>query len=598
MLKIIKASLKWKLISLLILIIVTMVSMIGFFSYYDTSRTIRQDVAHFSEQVLRQANLNLDRQYVEYERGLLILGTSNEFKKWFQIDPADRFELVNGFHSLERNYLRFFLVRQPEILSISMISDKGGDFNYALTSGLYKDYTMGDEPWLSEVGLLEKVYHRVEVSTAYVDYNNNPKKELLLTMAGRFGNPDARGYLKMDISLEPAQSILDQMKLGEEGIGLIAKPDGTILIHQDAEKVGSTLEPDITERLAAERGTFYRKETKQLIVFDTIPYTGWKTVAILSDKDITKSIDRVRNFTIGSASVGMVIGIAFVTFVAASISRRLSKLRSHMKKAQFGNFRNRIHIEGTDEVADLSHSFNRMLTELDSSVQQLTETKLMQQRAAFSAMQSQIKSHFLYNALESINSMAHLAGHDRIERTAISLSRMLRYTSNYRDTHVKLEEEITHVTHYMNISQIRFGGDVTFHIDLQEECRDALCLKVILQPIAENAIKHGIETTGEPTRLEVTVRKEADMVSVVFEDNGQGYDPERLEAFRAKLLEVAKVQEDYVSLTNIGLLNVHYRLQAFYQMSDVGVEIGNDSRLGGVRVTVRFPYRVNNPKEW
>jgi two-component system sensor histidine kinase YesM len=593
----IHASLKWKLVSLLIVIIVSMVSMIGFFSYYDTSRTIRQDVSHFSEQILRQANLNLNRQYMEYERGLLVLGTSNEFTEWLKVDPADRFELISGFHSLERNYLRSFLVRQPEIMSISMLSDKGGEFNYALTSGLSKDYSMANEPWLSEVGRLEKVHHRVVQSTAYVNYKSNPEQILILSMAGQFGEPDAKGFLKMDISLEPVQTILNQMKLGDKGLGLIAKPDGTILVHQNQSKVGSVLEPDITEQLTAQSGTYLRKETQQLIVFDTIPYTGWKTVAILSNQDITSSINRVRNVTIGIASTGILLAIILVTLVATSITSRLSKLRSHMKRAQYGNFRDRIHIEGTDEVSDLSHSFNRMLNELEDSILQLTETQLMQQRAVFSAMQSQIRSHFLYNSLESINSMAHLAGHTDIEKTSISLSRMLRYTSNYQDMLVKLEDEIAHVNHYMNISRIRFGEEVSYQIHIPEDCREVLCLKVILQPIAENAIKHGIETTGEPTRLEVSAQRDGDFISIIFEDNGKNYDEERLEAFRTRLLKVTPSQEEYASLTNVGLLNVHFRLQAFYKLNSVGVEIDKGSRLGGVKVTVRIPNRLNSQKE-
>ncbi|MNR00077.1 Sensor histidine kinase YehU [compost metagenome] len=170
---------------------------------------------------------------------------------------------------------------------------------------------------------------------------------------------------------------------------------------------------------------------------------------------------------------------------------------------------------------------------------------------------------------------------------------MLRYTSNYQDMLVKLEDEIAHVSHYMNISRIRFGDEVSFQIDLPEDCREVLCLKVILQPIAENAIKHGIETTGEPTRLEVSAQRDGDFVSITFEDNGKGYDEERLEAFRTRLLHVTPSQEEYASLTNVGLLNVHFRLLAFHQMKGVGVEMGKSIRLGGVKVTVKIPYRLN-----
>lgn len=590
MLQHIKASLKLKLVCLLVAIIVTMVSMIGFFSYYDTSRTIRKDISHYSEQTLHQASLNLNRQYMEYERSFLILGTSVEFTDWLQVDPANRFELVSGFHSLEENYLRSMLVRHPEILSISMLSDKGGDFNYTLSAELRMGYSLSDEPWLGEVDRLERVYHRVGPRDAYISRSAKDNKGMLLTMAGQLGVPEGRGFLKMDISLQPAQAIFDEMDLGEDGIGLIAKSDGTILIHQDAEKIGSMLESDIMERLGDASGAFFRTETDQLIVFDTIPYTGWKTVAILPGKDISASIGRVRNVTILIASLGTIAGIALVVWVAASVTRRLSKLRSYMKQAQIGNFRGRIPIEGTDEVADLGHSFNRMLEELDHSILQLTETKLMQQRAAFSAMQSQIHSHFLYNTLESINSMAHLARHYEIERATISLSRMLRYTSNFKDAVVRLQDEITHLDHYLNICRIRFREAVEFRIDVADECLAAACPKVILQPLAENAIKHGIETTGYATQLAITVRREDNVVAITIEDNGKECDEERLETFRQRLIQGLAEQEEYTTLKNVGLLNVHFRLQSYFQTVDAGVRIEQGGRLGGVKVVMRFPY--------
>ncbi len=586
----IRASLKWKLLSLTTMIILIVVTLIGYFSYYDTSRTIRRDIELFSAQILRQANLNLNRQYLAYEQGFLVLGTSQEFNAWLRVPPSDKYELIRSYQSLELSYMRSFIARHPEILSISLLSDLGGEFTYALNTGVLRSYSFAEEPWLAEVGVSQKIRVRVDNSHAYVDERGQPEEMLVVTLAGRFGRPEAKGYLKMDISLEPAQTILNEMKLGSEGQGMIAKPDGTILVHQDSGSVGTRLPPDIVAQLDAESGSYYRDETKQLVIFDTIPYTGWKTVALVAHEDIASSIERVRVVTIAVAALGLLLAILLVTLVTTSVTSRLSRLRRYMQQARRGDLLGRIDDAGEDEVADLSRAYNRMLDELDESIHKLTETKLVQQKAVLSAMQSQIHSHFLYNALESINSMAHLAGHADIERTAISLSRMLRYTSNYRDTEVRLADEVAHVEHYMNIIRIRFGEAVSFRADLPDDCRDVSCLKAALQPIAENAIKHGIESSGEPTILELTVRQEGGIIRAVFEDNGTGYDGERLQAFIARLDDVGGEEtESYASLMNVGLLNVHYRLRTYYQRRDIGVRLEAGSLLGGVKVTVSFP---------
>jgi len=594
MLRKIHSSLQWKLISLIVLIIMVMMTLVGLFSYYDTSRTIRRDVEHFSAQVLHQANLNLNRQYQEYEQGFLVLGTSYEFKQWLRVSPEDRFELISGYQSIEMNYMRAFLVRHPEILSISMLSDKGGEFTYSLGVGVSKEYKLSREPWLNEVDRRDAIDKRIVTSEAYVDELGYPMPLHLLTLTSRFGQSDAMGYLKMDISLEPAQSILNEMELGEGGMGVIAMPDGGVLVRQGSKDEGpSALDPDTVKHLSAESGSFLSADKEKLIVFETIPYTGWKTVAIISNRDVAGSINRVRFVTIVVTSAGILAASILIAWVAASITRRLTQLRAYMKIARAGNLQRRIDVTGTDEVADLSQAFNRMMEELDDSIAALTETKLMQQKAVLSAMQSQIHSHFLYNALESINSMAHLAGHGDIERTAISLSRMLRYTSNYRDTVVRLEEEVDHVIHYLNICRIRFGEAVSFSIDLPDECKQAQCLKAVLQPIAENAIKHGIESTGEPTRLNVTIRREEETIVAIFEDNGAAIDAGRIEAFRQRLAHPGEPPETMPTLGHVGLLNVHYRLLTYYQMTGAGIGVSLDmnSKLGGVRVTVRFPGR-------
>ncbi|QJD87319.1 cache domain-containing sensor histidine kinase [Cohnella herbarum] len=591
MLRKIRSSLKWKLISLIVSIIVAMMVLVGLFSYYDTSRTIRRDVEHFSAQVLRQANLNLNRQYQEYEQGFLVLGTSYEFNQWLQAPLSDRFALISGYQSIERNYMRAFLVRHPEILSVSLLSDKGGEFTYALDAGVSKDYSFAREPWLKELTQGGAIYKRVSESNAYVDAMGSPNPMLLFTLAGRFGKPEAKGYLKMDIAFAPAQAILNEMELGKGGQGFIAGPDGIILVHQDAGQVGTRLDGDLAEHFRESSGSFYRKNAKQLVVFETIPYTNWKTVAIVSNRDVAGSIDRVRVVTVAVTSLGLLVAVVLIAWVTTSVTRRLSQLRKHMKQTRTGNFLSRIDERGSDEVADLGRAFNRMMEELDESVAQLTTTRLMQQKAVLSAMQSQIHSHFLYNALESINSMAHLAGHADIEKTAISLSRMLRYTSNYRDTLVRTDDEIAHVSHYMYICRIRYGENVSFETDIPDDCRAAPCLKAVFQPIAENAVKHGIESTGEPTRLAVTIRLEGDLILASFEDNGTGYDAVRLRSFHARLeAGSGALAPESTSLNgNVGLLNTHYRLRTYYQRSDVGVTLQPGGRLGGVQVIVRYP---------
>src|SRR5690606_3102909 len=130
------------------------------------------------------------------------------------------------------------------------------------------------------------------------------------------------------------------------------------------------------------------------------------------------------------------------------------------------------------------------------------------QQAVLRSLQAQINSHFLYNALESINSMAYLARHHQIERTALALAEMLRYTSEYTQTVVGMMEEVHHAVHYVEIMQIRYPSEIDFEYEVDDESRQAVCPKAIIQPIIENSIKHGLEKTGKHLILRLSVRKQ------------------------------------------------------------------------------------------
>jgi len=594
MLNAIRRSLKWKFITITTTIVVGIVAAIGFFSYYETSQTIRADVERFSQQVLRQANLNLNRYLNEYEQGFLLIGATNEYKEWLGYAPDDTSNIVLTYYTIRRLQMEPFVSRHPEILSITMLSASGVETNYTTIYGIRNDYSVKNEAWFGRTDDTDRVVFDIAMANQYLKVDGSPVSFPVMTLTKQytpFNLP--KGYLKMDVSLAPLQNILQEIHLGERQIGMISDASGTILVHPDTQRILTQLDPDITAQMSGRtEGSFFREKTKELVIFETIPRTDWRILEVVPYEDVAGSIGKVRNVTIVIAAIGLVIAMLLVVYVTTSITRRITHLRRVIKQTQLGRFDQLVEVGGTDEVADLAQAYNRMLGQLDQSVHQLTESRLVQQKAILSALQSQIQSHFLYNTLETINSMADLAGHREIEQITISLSRMLRYTSNYRTELVTIHEELRHLDDYLRIISIRYGNMVTYEFAIDAGCGESDCLKAILQPIVENCIKHGVEMTGEPLHIAVTVALlEQGWLGVTVRDNGVGFGEDELRELQRKLSDT-ETHTQYSKLAQVGLLNVHYRLRMYYQDDHSGVQVDNDS-LGGATVRIVFPARLH-----
>jgi two-component system, sensor histidine kinase YesM len=178
---------------------------------------------------------------------------------------------------------------------------------------------------------------------------------------------------------------------------------------------------------------------------------------------------------------------------------------------------------------------------------------------------------------------------------AVALSRMLRYTSSYTSEIVSVEDEIRHLTDYLQIIAIRFTNEVTYQIDVDPACADADCLKAILQPMVENSIKHGIEQTGQPIHLDIRVGKlSPSRIFITVSDTGVGFSDAKLAELQRKM-KGSDTWSKYNELVQVGLLNVHYRLNMYYPDGLSGIGIANEPG-GGALVTLTFPLAYNRKR--
>lgn len=588
--QLVTGSIKVKMLIMMIAILLSTVLSIGFFSYTDTSRTIRTDVEQFSSQILRQANLHLGRYLQEYDRELLLVASGSEFAAWQIAEKGDKFEQVRVYQQVTKNYTQSMFSQHPEILAMHLYRADGNELHFTGTIGMKRDFTIASEPHVLKL-VDDSLYGIAVIRTDayYHQVGEGTKTQPVLSLIRKFPGEGSPSYLRMDVSLEPIIQILQEIEPGRAGLGVLVDASGSILAHPREDMLFHRIEDDIQRQLAAApSGAFLRGSTDEMIVYRNIPGTSWTSLVIVPYKEAASSIYRVRNVTIAVACIGLVLSSLAAIAASSTVTRRIVQLRRAIKFIQLGHLDVRADVKGNDEIAVLAEAYNDMLGHLRNTVAELTESQVMQQEAVLAAMQSQISAHFLYNTLEMINSMAHLNDQPEIERVTIALSQMLRYTSDYKNTLVMLGDELAHLERYLDIMKAQFGGAIAFNIQVEDGCLEARCLKTVLQPIAENSIKHGIETTGRAMNIWVRVeRMEGNLISITLQDNGRGFPEEVLGQLR-HTIESGAAQEDYRRLSRIGLLNVHFRMRMFYRHPQAGIRVSN-GELGGARVQLIFP---------
>ncbi|MHA6483427.1 cache domain-containing sensor histidine kinase [Paenibacillus sp. strain BS8-2] len=585
----IKRSLKLKIILIFITVNVFLVTLIGAVSYYETSKTIREDVVEISSQIMTQANMHLNQIYSDYDQFFLMVGTSPELVNWLGYSESQTYLNYEAYKRIENNYILSFSARHPDLLSIVIADDLGKQMKYVKNYAIDSNYALLDESWIRELENSGKFILFSRWNDMYLDVTGKSVAMPVMTFVKRIYSGNKQGYLVADFSLDRPKQLLSEIKIGETGHGMLVDQKGNYAVHPESVYFQKQMEPKIWEQMkVSESGSFFDENKEQIIIYDTVPSTKWKSVFVVPFHEVAKSIYTVRDMTVIIAAVGVSIAILLVVIVSSSVTRRLYKLREALKKTPMGRFDHYLEVKGTDEVADVAIAYNKMLSNLTDTVQELADSKSIQQEAVLSALQSQIDSHFLYNTLESINNMAALADAPEIEKATIALAKMFRYSSNYRSERVELKDEIEHLDNFMYIAQIRFGAKVTYTKDVEEQALTHPCLKAILQPLAENSIKHGVSRTGKPIHIKLKAKVlSTNYLEITLEDDGPGFDDMTFRELEHKL-NVINDERRFKKLSNVGLLNVHDRIRMYYRnVKEAGLFVDQPAHRGAqIRIVI------------
>lgn len=325
---------------------------------------------------------------------------------------------------------------------------------------------------------------------------------------------------------------------------------------------------------------------KYLTSFTRMGGNGWIIVKQVPYDYLMRSTNQILTFTVVIAVLMMLLSAYVAMLVFNSISSGIYKLMRVMRSLEKGDFQlASAEPTGKDEIQHLTSAYDRMVNRLNDVINELYRTKVVKQEMQIKALKAQINPHFLYNTLETISSLAKIHGVRDISKMTSSLSHIFRYSITGEEDAVPLGEEIRSAERYLQIIKIRHGDRMSFRIDVPDSLRTCKVLKLILQPILENAILHGIERKQGPGTVRIEATREEDRLKLTVQDDGVGIEAARLASLQKLLSDMSDAKP--FATRGIGLLNVKERLWLVYQ-EQASFHISSTPGTG-TTVTMTFP---------
>ncbi len=401
------------------------------------------------------------------------------------------------------------------------------------------------------------------------------------------------GYMLTVIPVEATEDVVGNFLANPSNKVQVIDSTGRILYSTDSSEFGHIIDSPFLGEVhdSKNNGNITQEEIDGKSVYIssyTSNYSNWTVVTYIDVEEAVMDLKGMKNSTFFIVILGIVASLLFSSFFSWSLSRpirdlasRMSNLKSGKLKPYKGNMNNR-------EVSILYDSFNHMIENLEETIRILSFKQIREKQAQLLAMKAQFQPHFLYNSLNTIYYYAISEKENKLAEMVLSLSELLRYSIQPGSEFVRLKEDLKQLNHYIELQRYRYEDKLQIKMNVEEELLEFPVMKLLLQPLVENAITHGLESIKRKYWLiNISITKEDGMVKFIVEDNGKGMNEEEME-------NALKYNEDLVSETDkmmhsgIGLSNLHHRVKLLYG-NQYELELSSSS-LGGLKVQLVIPF--------
>lgn len=389
------------------------------------------------------------------------------------------------------------------------------------------------------------------------------------------------GLIAIDASISVIEDQMLELDQVTKGTSLIVDQNGNVIYDSKKQWITDNISQNELVQLASQKkGSFYIDADNQehLHIYATSNRNGWKVITSIPVAELTKDTAVVKRITWITTAVAVLISILVAIILSFAITRPLRVMSKLMKKVQEGNFTVKFPVKYRDEVGLLGSQFNRMIVRLDQLIQDIYEMETKKNRAELQALQNQINPHFMYNTLESIRMSAEINDDSTTADMIAILGKLLRYSISELNVETTLQQELQHVQNYVELLNYRYPNRFQLKFDIHIELESYRMLRLLLQPIVENAIYHGLDEMKGNMTLAISSVMKNNQLQLTISDNGIGIEQKKLSRLNKKMRDGSN-EESKQQFGGIGLKNVNERIKLEYG-PQYGIRVESQQGVG------------------
>ncbi|KAA1187351.1 sensor histidine kinase [Paenibacillus sp. B2(2019)] len=592
------SSIKTKLFLALVLVSVIPIVIVTYNSYRSYTNLVNQQTSLVASNTIHNTVKGIEDIFGNIERISLTIQqqtssatayttVSDELKKLASTsDSYDIFIIQNKLKLIFEN----LLLSYDYVNGIYLFSPDGKNISYGSTAELKVGYVPLQDAWYQKTIANKGQLYIGEPGVKPYIINSEPSLVFSRALYD-MKTQQFLGVFMLDCSLDIFKG-LNQDAVPNMSYFVLANDDGNIIYDSTGQNTDSRLPEDLTRKTEAMQGDeleFYNENN--LTVIQRLPVYHWTVIANISLSELYEKYGISNKLILYISLTCAVIFILLSILLSNWITKPITQLAKIMRKNKSQKFvTTEIKPKRVDEIGFLYTEYNKMMQDIDIFVRESYQNKILTMDSQMKALEAQINSHFLYNTLESINSIAEIEEVESIAVMTKALGDMFRYSIKTDSELVFARDEIQHVDNYMAIQQIRYGSKICFVKEMEDSVLEAKILKLILQPLVENAVYHGLENKRGNGMLLLKGYLEPDTKRIIFEiqDDGIGIPEARLKEIQTLLDQPPEFMGlGHRSRQSIGIKNVHSRI-ALYYGSDFGLTLSSEPTLG-TTITLTLP---------
>lgn len=548
------------LVGMVILLTTGLLTVAGNIIYTDA---LQEQAYQSTDEIQRQVQETMDERLLSISHVLEMIGTDEIVQQYLAVDAPTEPQRRLYLETAVRNRLLEYSETYPEYLNLVLVSEKG----QYLSNDSYRiaRTPLSMEDWYQTAKLADG---RMQVFGSDPGRNleswRNYSVDSYLSVAQLIKHKqsgEALGVILMDWDLTGVREMMKNITLGKTGVVFVLDAKGQPLYQSDHPLV-YRVRPEWFGETAVKSCVIDGKVYN--LLYQRSKVSGLTTVGLFDADKAIVSVVRMRYLSVLLGSLTLVIGIGGAIALSVSVTRPLRKLSGLMKKVKKGDFSVRFEENCGGEIAQLGETFNLMIDQTNQLIHMVYQEQQDKREAEIRVLQQQIKPHFLYNTLDTISWMARRRGADDVVKMVYDLSRFFRISLSHGKEYITLQDEITMVSSYLNIQMHRYQGMFTYEVELPKQLQSCMVSKLLIQPLVENAIYHGIkEADREDGLIRICVRETVQpltdeaAIEIEVSDNGAGMSDEKCRW----LNEILQMENRPDDLSLYGTRNVFDRIR-------------------------------------